>query len=690
MMMEDAGWWRRALPGLLVALTLIPIALFAVLTPEGFFSGSSSVFMAAGIVFALVGSFVAWHRPENPIGWLFSACGVIVGLGGAGYMLAYLTEPDAPDSSIWAWIGSIPISANIGLIVLSFLLFPTGRLPSRRWRPVAWLAVFQMSAGIVGAILAGGFAGTDEEDFVVRSPFPESVEKVGEALSFVFFPLTLGLILSALASQVVRYRRAVGDEREQIRWFAVAAALQTVIVVVPARILPEELALGLLALSFLIMPVVMGVAILRYRLYDIDVVLNRAIVVAALGAFITLVYVAVVVGVGTLLGRRDEPNLALSVAATAVVALAFQPVRERVQRFANRLVYGERATPYEVLSSFLERMHDATPAAELLDRLAQLVSEGTGAVRTQVWLRIADELRVASSWPAASEEAAPLDAVDGDVPPIPRVDRAVPITHHGELLGVLTIVKPRGEAVSPTDEKLVTDVAAQAGLVLRNVRLTAELLDRLEELRASRQRLVSAHDDERRRLERDLHDGAQQQLAAIKIYARMAKDVVEEAGLANATDLLEQIRTFTDEALQALREVAHGIYPPLLASDGLGAALTARTERTPFQVTVDATNIGRYPADVEAAVYFCCLEALQNVAKYAGASAVAVTLAEIDGELTFTVADDGDGFDVRTARRGAGMQNMTDRLDALGGALVISSTPGHGSAVGGRIPIESS
>ncbi|HEX7165586.1 MAG TPA: GAF domain-containing sensor histidine kinase, partial [Acidimicrobiales bacterium] len=479
-------------------------------------------------------------------------------------------------------------------------------------------------------------------------------------------------------------------EREQIRWFLVAAAMQLVVVIVPTRALPEELALGLLAFSFLVMPIVMGVAILRYRLYDIDVVLNRTIVFAALGAFITLVYVIVVVGIGSALGRRDDPNLVLSVVATAVVAVAFQPVRERVQRFANGLVYGERATPYEVLSAFLDRMHAATPPEELLDRLAQLVSDGTGATRTHVWLRVGDELRPASSWPCDVEhDVAPLDAVGASgIPAIPGVDRAVPITHHGEVLGALTIVKPRGEAVSPTDDKLVADVAAQAGLVLRNARLTAELLDRVDELRASRQRLVSAQDDERRRLERDLHDGAQQQLAAIKIYAAMAKDVVEDAGVAKAAELLDQIASFTDDALQALREVAHGIYPPLLASDGLAAALAVRTERAPFTVSIEARDVGRYPPDVEAAVYFCCLEALQNVAKYARATAVSVRVAERDGELTFAVVDDGCGFDPESARHGAGVQNMTDRLDALGGAFVVSSAPGRGSEVGGRIPLD--
>lgn len=236
--------------------------------------------------------------------------------GACGYALSYRLSPGAPESSLWAWVATIPVSANVGLIQLSLLLFPTGRLPSPRWRLVVWLAFVQMASVVAGAFLAGGFAGQDEADFVVESPFPDAVERAGETLSAIFFPLTTALFLASVVSLVVRYRRAVADEREQIKWFAFAAAVQLVALLVPTALLPvssaaqEELALALVALAFTATPVVMGVAILKYRLYDIEVVINKAILLAALAAFITVVYVGVVVGVGTLVGRRDEPNLA--------------------------------------------------------------------------------------------------------------------------------------------------------------------------------------------------------------------------------------------------------------------------------------------------------------------------------------------------------------------------------------------
>ncbi|MBA2751997.1 MAG: hypothetical protein H0U41_07140 [Actinobacteria bacterium] len=459
------------------------------------------------------------------------------------------------------------------------------------------------------------------------------------------------LFVVALVAVVLRYRRAVGDERQQMKWFAFAAALLVGALILSFALVAavgssgDRIGAVALGLGISAMPVAMGVAILKHHLYDIDVVINKTIVFGALAGFITIVYIAVVVGVGTLLGRGDEPNLALSVAATALVAVAFQPVRERVQHVANRLVYGVRATPYEILSSFSARMGEAADPEELLDRLSRLVAEGTGAQRAQVWLRVGDQLRLAASWPEPAENDPAQLALSSDALPDFAGDRATAVVHHGELLGALAVTKPRGEVVSPTEDKLITDVAAQAGLVLRNLRLTAELLDHVEELRASRQRLVSAQDDERRRLERNLHDGAQQQLVAMKINLSLAKTMAQEEGANDTAGVIAQLSTEADEAVQTLRELAHGIYPPLLASDGLEAALTARTRRSPLSVSVEAEGLVRHAPEVEAAVYFCCLEALQNVIKYAGASTASVRLGEHAGALTFSVEDDGCGFD---------------------------------------------
>jgi len=373
--------------------------------------------------------------------------------------------------------------------------------------------------------------------------------------------------------------------------------------------------------------------------------------------------------------------------AAAVIALAFNPVRERAKRLANRLAYGKRATPYEVLSGFAERLGDAYAAEEILPQMARILAEGTGAARADVWLAVGPELRDESRWPA---EAPPLEpvAASGDVGEM-AADAAVAVRDREELLGAISIVKRPGEALTPTETKLISDVAAQAGLVLRNVRLTEELRANVVELRASRQRIVAAQDSERRKIERNIHDGAQQQLVALAVKQRLAESLVRKDP-DKAADLLAQLRSDTADALENLRDLARGIYPPLLADQGLVAALEAQARKSAVPTTLESDGTGRYPQEAEAAVYFCTLEALQNVAKYASASRAAVRLSAPDGHLVFSVQDDGVGFDPATKGRGTGMQGMSDRLAALGGTLHVRSSPGKGTLVEGFVPLDGS
>ena len=260
------------------------------------------------------------------------------------------------------------------------------------------------------------------------------------------------------------------------------------------------------------------------------------------------------------------------------------------------------------------------------------------------------------------------------------------VRHQGELLGALSVTKRRGEALTPIEQKLVDDLAQQAGLVLKNVGLSADLQARLDELRASRQRLVYAQDLERRRLERNLHDGAQQHLVALKVKLGLAEMLLGRDP-AKAAATLEQLKGDADEALETLRDLARGIYPPLLADKGLVVALESQARKATVPVKVAAEGVGRYPQDVEATVYFCVLEALQNVQKYARATQVEVLLHAEDGKLMFEVTDDGTGFDVTSARQGAGMTNMSDRVDALGGSLEVMSQHGAGTCVRGALII---
>ena len=277
-----------------------------------------------------------------------------------------------------------------------------------------------------------------------------------------------------------------------------------------------------------------------------------------------------------------------------------------------------------------------------------------------------------------------MSAVNGSLPDIIKSGRVVEVRHQGTLLGALAVTKRSGETLSPVEEKLLVDLAGQAGLVLRNVGLTADLQARLDDLRASRQRLVSAQDHERRRLERNLHDGAQQHLVAIKVKIGLAEMLLKRDP-ARAQQTIDQLQSDADEALETLRDLARGIYPPLLADKGLRVALESQSRKATIPVAVEADGLSRYPQDIEAAVYFCMLEALQNVQKYARATHVVVRVREENDRLAFAVTDDGEGFDVASMKRGSGLTNMADRLDALGGELQITSSPGTGTTISGSL-----
>jgi signal transduction histidine kinase len=333
-----------------------------------------------------------------------------------------------------------------------------------------------------------------------------------------------------------------------------------------------------------------------------------------------------------------------------------------------------------VLSEFSERVAGTYSTEDVLPRMARMLAEATGAERAEVWMQVGGEIRREAVWPAdglpgGQLPPAPAAPADG---PSPGRTRVFAVEHRGERLGSLRVTSSLREPLTSAGERLVRDVAAQAGLVLRNVAL-------IEDLRASRQRIVAAADQARRRLERDLHDGAQQQLVALRIKLGLARQVMQ-ASPSEAGELLAETERDAAGALEELRDLARGIYPPLLSDLGLRAALEAQARKAALPVTVEADGVGRYPQEVEAAVYFSALEALQNVAKYAQASGARVSLGHGGGCLTFTVQDDGKGFDPAAASMGTGMHGMADRCAALGGDFEIDSAPGRGTRVTGRIP----
>ena len=709
--MSDAARARIAWSaGTVVLLVAIAGIVLEVLDGPGGWQhgfGGKSPWLIAGLGIASTGVVVAVRRPRNAVGWLFIGAGALLTIALAAQQYAvhavYVAPGSLPAPLVASWLGTWTFIAIVPLLMVFLpLLFPNGELPSNRLRIPVWIMIGLSVAFVVCAATPPLNIAThvEADGTLFGAQMSESGSGPIHTLTTVLlFPTMLSAVV-AVVSLVVRFVRSRGDEREQLEWFLFAAALVVVALVLSAfnsnrsnsplsQVVPTFFLLAILGL-----PVATGVAILRYRLYDIDVVISRTLVYGALAAFITAVYVGIVVGVGTLVGNGGQPNLVLSIIATAVVAVAFQPLRERLQKVANRLVYGRRATPYEVLSEFSQRVAETYAANEALPRMAMVLAEGTGAERAIVWLRSGDHLKPAATWPlpeatngaAPQETPEPVTISSDAVPDIPGADKVVPVRHQGELLGALTVTKRRGESLTPVEEKLLGDLASQAGLVLKNVGLTNELLERLEELQASRQRLVAAQDDERRRLERNLHDGAQQNLVALKVKLGLA-EMFAAKDAAKARQLLGELKEDTDEALNTLRDLARGIYPPLLADRGLGAALEAQARKATVPVEVVADGLGRYPQEVEAAVYFCVLEALQNTQKYAEASRAVVRLSESDGTVAFEIEDDGKGFDPATAKRGAGLTNMADRLDALGGTIELESEPGAGARLSGTIPV---
>jgi signal transduction histidine kinase len=688
--------WPLGVLGLLItatALTLVVLNRSAIHSIDE----TDPVEVIVPIGYAIIGALLASGRSRNPIGWIF--LGISISTGLQGITLQYVFRSSHIHRLPFvAWVGlSHDVLSWIvfptGLVVLFFLLFPNGRLQSRRWRSLAWIAGGTFAVGLGLNLIQTTLDLTGSPP--MRNPIGlaslGSVNGSGGGPVGIIWPVGLAVLIAAMVGTILRTRRATGELRQQLRWLAyatVAAAIGLVVLIVASFIDPTLSNIWwdlLIVLSFgVAVPVSCGIAILKHGLYELDIVVSKAVVYGVLAAFFTAVYVAVVVGIGTAIGSTRNPFL--TVLAAAVIALAFNPARARAKHFANRIVYGRRASPYEVLSEFAERMAGTYSLEDVLPRMARILGEGTGARQARVWLRIGEELRPAASWGEPGGDDRPRSTSDGELADIADVSKAVAVRDHGDLLGALTVTKAQNEPLTAAEGKLVDDLASQAGLVLRNVRLTEELRANLEELRASRQRIVTAQDVAARRLERNIHDGAQQQLVALAVKLRLMGSLVGRDE-AKERELADQLMGEVQDALENVRDLARGIYPPLLADQGLVAALGSQARKSPVPVAVEADGIGRYPQDQEAAVYFCTLEALQNVAKYASADRVEVRLREQDGSLTFEVEDDGIGFDPKAKRYGTGLQGMADRLAALAGELTVTSSPGSGTTVTGWVPV---
>jgi signal transduction histidine kinase len=437
---------------------------------------------------------------------------------------------------------------------------------------------------------------------------------------------------------------------------------------------------------------------------------------AGFAAGVSVIYLVIVLGLGNApASPADRQVLALSMLAAAVAAVAYVPARVRLTGWATRVVFGARQAPDEVLRTFGSRLTRAITMDELLLQLAESLRKTMTLASAEVYTGTGDVLERVAAVPDTGPRSVVVSARERPVvtragvsgqawasvwlPALldgrgPAQLRVAPCSHAGELLGLIVVERPAtADAFTEEDDRVLTELARQVGLACHNAQLDTALqttLDELrkqaDELRESRARIVASGDAERRRVERNLHDGAQQNLVALAVSLRLTKDILADDPEA-AGEMLDQLAVDVKQTITELRELAHGIYPPLLADSGLREALRAAGGRSPLPVEVTCDGIGRYGSEIEAAVYFCCLEALQNAAKHAAGAHVEIRVWEESGGLLFTVSDDGPGFDAAVASRGHGYVNMADRLGAIGGTVRWLSEPGHGSQVRGSIPL---
>ncbi len=631
---------------------------------------------ALGFAAILVVSALALSRDRsNWFAWFFGGAIVIWMITNALYGLLALAV-DGHLLTAWtpelAWFASAGLSVFPTVLTVAFAFFPHGRFPAS----AAWRRALQASLSIyvvldLVALLHPGqiLLAPDDPPLAFTNPFGLEILAGFDPSVVQFGNLILTVVV--LASVVRTYVRSGSEVRNQIKWIVAAIPLIAVfstlmdLIDTPWEGLPVMVALWLLALA-------LGVAVTKYRLYEIDLIINRALVYASLAIFIGVVYVSIVVGVGTVIGSGDEPNPALAIAATAAVAVGFQPVRRRLERVASRLVFGRKATPYEVLSDFSRRV--AATDDSLLGAVARSLVDGTSADRAVVAVRVDGELVESAIWPETGEDPGGEALV-------------MPIEHEGIDLGILRLMPASGQKLSEEDVRLAGQVASGMGLTLRNRILTERLQNRVDELRESRRRLVAVQDETRRKLERDLHDGAQQQIVALKVKLGLSRMIAEKEGAVAASKLLQEMGEEADDTVESLRDFARGVYPPLLEAEGLAAAISAQARRSPLPVNVDSSGIGRYAKDVEATVYFCVVEALRRSVLRAGATRADVRLSQLDGSVTFEVGDDGGVEPAPGAATSDVLVLMHDRVDALAGTLAVEYRPGEGTTIAGSIPV---
>jgi len=629
----------------------------------------SGALVVGALGYALVGSLILARRPGQRMGPLLCAIALAAAFSDFAFAYTRYTFVHSPGSlpfgAAFLWINTWSFAPAVFLSTFLLpLVFPDGRLLSPRWRPVLWAALLFVSlAGVARAFIPG-----DMGSSLLYLPNPYAIPSAAPVLEVVLAVAVAGglIALAAVsASVVLRWRRSGRVVREQLKWF-----LATIPIVVASLVanyfLPDQVTIAL-GVAGGLLPVAIGVAVLRYRLYEIDVILSRAVLYAALSVVVAVVYLAVVAIAGGVFGVGR--SLSVQVLATVIAALALWPLRGRVQRGVQRLFFGDRDAPYAAMARLGRQVEEATGAESVLGSVARTVA---GSLRLPY---AAVELRQESAWtPAAAWGVKPA------------VVKAFPLVSQRETVGRLLVgQRSPGEQLGAEDERLLEDLARQVGPTAHAVALRGAL-------EASLARRVAAREEERRRLRRDLHDELGPTLAGLTLGLDTARSLANGRGDGEALQqLLSRLKAETQQAVTDVRRIVYGLRPPALDELGLAGSLReeiARLRREAPSVAItlhcQGDELTGLPAAVEVAAYRIVTEALTNVVRHASACSCEVHISLNQG-LAIDVCDDGVGFP-EGWRAGVGITAMRERAAELGGDVGIQPREPHGTSIAARLP----
>jgi signal transduction histidine kinase len=657
--------------GALLAAGLVLLALVEradVSQDGGLTTGAHLVHVALAVPFLLLGTLMLARVPRHPIGWIYCAAALGGLLSDAGLQYAtYSHYVDRLPAGTWAgWVGEWASAPIFLLVTAAPLLFPSGRPPSRRWNPVLWLGLAAIATIALSAVLGTG----DDLPFQGNPFLPDATAgTLGDIFSFGYLLVPVTMV-AGVAAIVVRWRAARGPARDELRLLLRAAAavviafgVSLLTALIAGHVPIAEQAAGFLALEFLAAS--MGVAIVRHHLYGLDVFVDHALVYTGLTIVLGGLYVAAVLLGGRLLG--EDVQLEVALPATALVAVAFGPLRARLQRSVNRLLHGLRDEPYAAISTLGRRLGEAMAPAQVLPVMVATIADSLRVPYVAVQLAGTRE-------PAATHGA-----------PVAGVALSLPLVHAGETVGTLLIgARAHDEALSDADRRLLEDFARRASAAASAVALSLEV-------QHSRERLVSAREEERRRLRGDLHDGLGPTLAGAVLTIDAARRVLARDP-ETADQLLDRAAASVEGTVADVRRLVYGLRPPALDQLGLVGALQQHTAA----LTLDGAGLSAdvvapdampaLPAAVEVAAFRIAQEALTNVTRHARARRAEVRLAVEAERLCVEISDDGDGIPAG-APAGIGMTSMRERATELGGDFEVTSASGAGTVVAVHLPL---